>query len=185
MHEKQNDPMVFLCCSIVCSAYGQQDSLERGYKEFGLNVTGLIGQIVPFNRGGGAIGPYGMHFYALTKRHRGLRLSLGGIANTDIFNNDIRLNVLLGFERRKRVGQKFTYRRGVNAFINTGGFNTVFASDASDDTSAGIAVARGIEYHPFKSVSVSTEAILYIGAGGFGPLILVLPPFAINVNVKF
>lgn len=152
------------------------------YNEIGINVTTLIGQIIPFNRTGTRIGPYSLHVIKMSKNNRGIRFSLGADIDSD---DEVPINILLGFERRKSISPKFTYRRGTGAYLSNEGINSPFSDRSSSDLFIGLAVTRGLEYHPFKDVSISTEAVLFLGAGEFGPQIVVLPPLAINLNVKF
>ncbi len=185
----RNTPWVLslLLLMLANPAHAQSVVLpEKGFREVGLNVTGLIGQIVPFNRGGGKIGPYGLSLHAISPKGRGIRFSIGAaLADGNDSRNNTRINLLIGKEKRKPMSEKFTLRKGTFLYYTGGDFNSpILSSDINNDT-AGLAIGRGIAYHPFEHVSISAEALLYIGIVSEAGQIVLLPPLGVNLNVKF
>ncbi len=177
---------VCICLFLWVESSGQRPFEGRPYREVGLNLTGLLTQVVPFNRGGGQIGPYSLHMYIMSKKNRGLRISMGGQVTDGLVTVTDHINLLVGFERRKWIGGgKFVYRRGLGGYANIIGFNTSLIRDQSDDGAVGLVLSRGIEYHPWPSISFFAEAQIYIGSAGFGTQLLILPPVSIHANVKF
>lgn len=151
--------------------------------EVGLNMTGILKQVVPFNRSGPIPLSYAVTLSRINRKGSGaLRLSLGASSsqnNNDFFSfTEFNLNLLIGYEKRKQIlNSKVGYRSGFHLFGN-GGF-----LPSALPTGAGIAISQGLSYDLSERINISTEAMLYFGAD-LSFFMDFVEPIAIYLNVK-
>ena len=160
--------------------------------EFGMNMTGLINQIIPFKQTTNKTGPYAASLKFIKDRNA-FRMGLGIHVLTQDFGNSgsdiLNFNMRLGFERRHVVNSKFLFYQTFDLMLMAGNFNSPI-NDFTDNENAGggLGLGLGIEYLIFKNLSVSTEGIGFIGlVGGTSSIFsaTVIPPIAIFLNYKF
>ena len=161
------------------------------YKEFGLNMTGLVSNFIPFNSTKLGIQRYAFAYkYTRIKKKSGklatLRLGLG-VDNIFDENNSFNFNFRIGMEKKRKLSEKWTFISG-NDFILFVEPVNVNAKDFffEDAPKIGVGYAHpfGIEFHINNRVSLYTETSLQITAG-FPPVTLrVVPPASIFLNVK-
>jgi len=160
--------------------------------EFGMNMTGLVNQLVPFKQITNRTGPYS----ATYKRIIGNRAFRAGIGmhfiNEDFFSGDfeaLNINLRLGMEIRRPVNEKFCFYQTFDFMGMIGNFNSPINDfDGTDQGGIGIGLGLGIEYFLFENLSLSTEGIGFAGlVGGSGSIvtITVIPPISIFLNYKF
>jgi len=157
---------------------------KRGrMREIGLNMTGIVRQLVPFNRSGEIPLNYAFTFSRINRAGTGaIRFSLGATStavNQDFFSfRETSFNLLLGYERRKYIlDTKVGYRGGVHLFANAG------IVPSALPRGAGLAFSQGLSYDLGDRINISTEAILYLG-GDLGIFVDFVEPVAIYLNVK-
>lgn len=169
----------------------EDDEKER-VLEFGMNMTGLINQLVPFKQITNKTGPYSATFKSIIGRNA-FRMGIGMHLLNDVSlnsNAEIQnLNLRLGFERRHVVNERFMFYQTFDFMIMAGNFNSPI-NDLADDENAGIGLGfgLGIEYMIFENLSLSTEGIGFVGVvGGTASIFTatVIPPISIFLNYKF
>lgn len=186
--------VIILTFLMQIGLFAQQDSLEVKEKvhEFGMNMTGLVNQLVPFKQVSNRTGPYS----ATYKRISGNRAFRAGIGmhfiNEDFFSNDfeaLNMNLRLGMEIRRPVNEKFCFYQTFDLMGMVGNFNSPINDfDGTDHGGVGIGLGLGIEYYLFENLSLTTEGIGFVGlVGGSGSIVTVtvIPPIAIFLNYKF
>lgn len=161
--------------------------------EFGMNMTGLLNQLVPFKQVTNKTGPYSASLKFIRDRNA-FRMGLGvHILTDDGFNGNnediINFNIRLGFERRHVVNTKFLFYQTFDLMLMAGNFNSPI-NDFSDNENAGggLGFGLGLEYLIFENLSLSTEGIGFVGVVGGTSSIFnatVIPPIAIFLNYKF
>ena len=148
------------------------------YKVVGLNVTPLLTQLIPFNRSNPLTsGPYFMTYRVYNGRNA-FRYGLGtNISNNSIDDNNVFLNLRLGWERRKSFYKRWSYSFGFDTFLSGGGFN--LADNGNDDfLRVGVGFVWGMEYFINPKVSLNIETALYFG----NTLFQFIPPVGLNLN---
>ena len=163
-------------------------------RELGMNMTGLLNQLVPFKQISNRTGPYSATLKFIRDRNA-FRMGIGmHILTDDNFgggnrNEVINFNLRLGFERRHIVNEQFVFYQTFDLMMMAGNFNSPI-NDFSDNekAGAGLGLGLGIEYLIFKNLSLSTEGIGFLGVVGGTSSIFnatVIPPIAIFLNYKF
>ncbi len=164
-------------------------------KEFGMNITGLINQIVPFKQISNKTGPYSATL-KLIKNRSALRFGFGmHILTSEITPNGgltddiLNFNLRFGYEWRRIVNEKFMFYQTFDFMLVAGNFNSPI-NDFVDNENAGVGIGLGlgIEYFIFENLSLSTEGIGFVGiVGGTSSLLnaTVIPPISIFLNYKF
>ncbi len=160
--------------------------------EFGMNMTGLVNQLVPFKQISDKTGPYSATLKFIRDRNA-LRLAIGmHILTDDDFgrtDGTVNFNLRLGFERRHLVNEKFTFYQTFDLMMMAGNFNSPINDFDSDEVAGGgIGLGLGIEYFIFQNLSLSTEGIGFLGVVGGTSSIFnatVIPPISIFLNYKF
>ena len=157
---------------------------KRGrMREIGLNMTGIVRQLVPFNRSGAIPLNYAFTYSRINRAGSGaIRFSIGATStsvNFDFFSfRETSINLLLGYERRKYIfDTRIGYRSGFHLFANSAVVPSALPSGA------GVAVSQGFSYDLGDRINISTEAMLYIG-DDFGFFVDFVEPIAIYLNVK-
>lgn len=191
--------ILILICSVNINA--QQDTIEENsdtiITEFGMNMTGLINQLVPFKQVSNRTGPYSVSIKFIKNRNA-FRMALGLHLISSTFNpttpntlTDIaNFNLRLGFERRRIVNEKFNFYQTFDFMMMAGNFNSPINDFEDNETVAGVGLGLGlgIEYLIFENLSLSTEGIGFVGIiGGTSSIFnaTVIPPIAIFLNYKF
>jgi hypothetical protein len=161
--------------------------------EFGMNMTGLLNQLLPFKQITNKTGPYSASLKFIRDRNA-FRMGLGIHILTDdnfggVSEDIINFNIRLGFERRHIVNTKFMFYQTFDLMLMAGNFNSPI-NDFSDDENAGggLGFGLGLEYLIYENLSLSTEGIGFVGVVGGTSSIFnatVIPPIAIFLNYKF
>jgi len=160
--------------------------------EFGMNMTGLINQLIPFKQITNKTGPYSASLKFISDRNA-FRMGIGIHVLTQDFSSTgsdiLNFNMRLGFERRHEVNPKFMFYQTFDLMLMAGNFNSPI-NDFTDDENAGggLGLGLGIEYLIYENLSISTEGIGFIGlVGGTSSLFsaTVIPPIAVFLNYKF
>ena len=161
--------------------------------EFGMNMTGLLNQLLPFKQITNKTGPYSASLKFIRDRNA-FRMGLGIHILTDdnfggVSEDIINFNIRLGFERRHVVNTKFMFYQTFDLMLMAGNFNSPI-NDFSDDENAGggLGFGLGLEYLIYENLSLSTEGIGFVGVVGGTSSIFnatVIPPIAIFLNYKF
>lgn len=182
----------------VLAVHGQNrllggDDPENNYYEFGMNMTGLVNQLIPFKQVTNKTGPYSATFKRVNGRNA-FRMGIGmHVITDDNFggrNNDItNLNLRIGFERQHLVNNRFTFYQTFDFMVVAGDFNSPI-NDFSDNENAGVGIGLGlgVEYYIFDNFSISTEGVGFVGVvGGTSSIFTatVIPPISIFLNYKF
>jgi hypothetical protein len=157
-----------------------------------MNMTPLVTQLVPFNRSNPLIsGPYMVNFKRYTN-NKAVRYGLG--ANFRFLSDDLsaqNFNFHVGWERRRRISDRFAMIQGFDTFFSFGGFNFPGSNTTSNDDffdefegGLGFGPVWGFEYALNRNMSISTETAFHIpilSTLGF----FLMPPTAINLNYRF
>lgn len=190
--------ILFTLSSYSILAQEQSDSLSIGWsnnktiKEFGMNVTGLMNQLIPFKQVTNKTGPYDATLKFINGRDA-IRFGLGAhIISDDDFTNEpgiTNFNMRIGYERRHIVKEKITFYQTFDILFMGGNFNSPINDFTSNDNAGfGVGLGLGIEYYLLENLSISTEGIGFFGAvagSGIGLGMTVLPPIFIFLNYKF
>ncbi|WP_235299613.1 hypothetical protein [Portibacter marinus] len=191
---------------IIFYTYGlrAQDTIEVRTQEdliteFGMNITALVNQLIPFKQVSNRTGPYSATLKFI-RNQNAFRMGIGMHLLSNDFNANVpnfnakgpdifNFNLRLGFERRHLVNEKFTFYQTFDLMFMAGNFNSPI-NDFSDNehAGAGIGLGLGIEYFIFKNLSLSTEGIGFLGVVGGTSSIFnatVIPPISIFLNYKF
>ncbi|MFN0203171.1 MAG: hypothetical protein ACKVTZ_16715 [Bacteroidia bacterium] len=171
--------------------------------EVGINASALIVQMIPFlNRETSKTGPFGFSL-KLYSQDNAFRFGLGArlTANGTLFNSQFDqkedyFNVRMGYEWRKKLSPKWNYTLGGDGLLIWGNLNApiagfggtipqvpnIFGGIVASPISVGIAGVAGIEYEIMPRLSISTESMLFIGAGQIN--MAVVPPVSIFIHAK-
>jgi hypothetical protein len=169
------------------------DVQESNYYEFGMNMTGLVNQLIPFKQLTNKTGPYSATFKRVNGRNAfrmGIGMHIITESNFGGRNNDItNFNLRIGFERQHLVNKRFTFYQTFDFMVVGGDFNSPI-NDFSDSDNAGVGIGLGlgVEYYIFDNFSLSTEGIGFVGVvGGTSSIFTatVIPPVSIFLNYKF
>ncbi len=192
LFSKSNTYLLALCCaccllfhSTITQAQEHQHPFgPKGFKQFSMNITPLLVQLIPLNRSSIRTGPYNFFYKKIGKRGRGFRAAIGMNINDEI-EDDSHLNIKIGWERMRKVNSKWRYSRGVDLVVFGGSFNTPSINNNSDDFGIGIGFSLGFEYLFSEYISLSTEATWVTGASGnSGFFTQVIPPVSVYFNVS-
>jgi hypothetical protein len=160
--------------------------------EFGMNMTGLVNQVVPFKQLSDRTGPYSVTYKRISG-NRAFRAGLGmHFISEDFFSGDLdvfNFNLRMGMEIRRPVNEKINFYQTFDLMGMAGNFNSPINDfDGTDQVGVGIGLGLGIEYFIYDNLSLSTEGIGFAGiVGGSGTIltVTVIPPIAIFLNYKF
>ncbi|GLR18767.1 hypothetical protein [Portibacter lacus] len=187
--------VIYIAMFIFSSSVFSQsdDDSSELITEFGMNMTGLVNQLVPFKQITNKTGPYAATMKFI-KDKNAFRMGIGmHILSDDDFNNSgtdiLNVNIRLGFERRNEVNEKFIFYQTFDLMLMAGNFNSPI-NDFTDteNAGAGIGLGLGIEYLIFENLSLSTEGIGFVGVVGGTSSIFnatIIPPISIFLNYKF
>jgi len=180
---------ILLLCFCFVGMQAQDDEVDysKKSKEIGLNMSGLIGQLVPFSTSGNATGPFGVTWLS-GRSDTYFRVSLGGtIGAEETFfgsGNPGHLALGVGFTRRKKVFNNWIYESSVMGMGYVNGLN--FPGVEGQDTAGlglGIGFAPGYEFS--DRVRINAEVLLFIGLGTNAVHIIFVPPVGINLKYRF
>lgn len=160
---------------------------KKRLTQFGMNVTPLLMQLLPLNRGTNRTGPIDLLFKRINNQTLwAFRLAAG--VNIDVEDEiNSHVNLRLGFEKRIDVGKNMYMQTGMDVVGFAGSFNTP-AEQISDNTQVGIGIAPilGFEYNITQNISLSTETALFIGTATEAPFYVhVISPTSVFLNVRF
>jgi hypothetical protein len=138
-------------------------------KEFGLNVTTLTRNFIPFNLGQSKPGFIAFHGKFYGSRNMAFRFNVGGsllLNITDIASSSKTEQFVygsLGYEKRYGVHKNWYCTSGWDAFLSAGIFEEVL----NDDIHLVIGASKffGIEYAINDKIFIGTEAQLMFGGG--------------------
>ncbi len=160
------------------------------YKEFGLNMTGLVSNFIPFNST-----KLGLQRYAFSykktriKKNGNLATFRLGLGFDNIFdaNGFFNFNFRIGGEKKRKLSEKFTFISGNDFILFVEPINENAKDLTFDDmpkVGAGYSHPFGIEYHLNNRVSIYTETALEVTVG-FPPVaVRMVPPASIFLNVR-
>jgi len=152
-------------------------------KQFGMNISPLLVQLIPLNRGTIRTGPYGFNYARINHKNKIFRLGLG--AWIDDFDNDSHLNLRIGFGKLRKISKKWHLMTGWDLMAFGGNLNLP-ASDNLDDAGIGIAPFMGVQYYLIPNVCVGTEGSFFMGITANTPVAFrVLSPVGVFVHVNF
>ncbi len=155
------------------------------YRELGMNLTPLIGQIAPFNRSAIRSGPFGIVYQKVRENGRLFRFGIG--ADFDFEEEEFNhFNARIGWGKQRSIGKRFYIQTGIDIMGGAGGFNIPGSSNQAQAGSFGLAPFVGVSFDivPDK-LSISTESQLFMGPAAFVPFIIqVIPPVGLFINVK-
>lgn len=159
--------------------------LEHGVKAVGLNMTPILKQIIPFNRSNPNIsGPYFVQFRRIKESGTIARSGLGWSLVADDFQ-DPTINLRFGWERRRDFYSRWTYNRGFDFVLSSGGFN-VKPGAAFEDVFLGVQFTWGLDYFVLPHISLNLETGLAIGIGNEAAFTtFFIPPISLNLNYWF
>lgn len=152
-------------------------------RQFGMNMSPLLVQLIPLNRGTVRTGPYGFNYARINYRNRVFRLGLG--AWIDDFSDDSNLNLRIGFGKLRKISEKFHLMTGWD-FMAFGGNLNLPASNDLDEAGLGIAPFMGVQYYLLPNVCIGTEGSFFMGITSNTPISFrALPPVGVFVHVNF
>lgn len=146
-------------------------------KEIGLDVTGLLAQLTPFNTVKAPNNMVGFKFKKYGRRFA-YRLSFGFDITERDENNLNFFYFSSGYERRRILGKKFAYNSGWEGVL---GVQNV----TQGETFVGIANFHGIDFNVNEMIFVGIETQLRLTIANFGPNFKLIPPTAVFFNVRF
>ncbi|MFM2388266.1 MAG: hypothetical protein RL660_3023 [Bacteroidota bacterium] len=152
-----------------------------GTKEVGLNFTGLIHQLVPFNLGAVDVGYTSIRTKWYGKGKYALRTSIG--LDAAFFERDPFFYLAVGYEQRRIIGKRLSYTSGWDSFLGNNLAKEVASSSNGATISAGITRHYSLEYNLSSRLYLSTEAQLLVGLGGVGGIRFAYPT-SIFFNVR-
>jgi len=163
-----------------------KDTVIETRHEYGLNLSPLVFQLVPFRNNESRTGPYNF-VYNYRRGERAFSLGLG--ANLS-FNNDnedlLHFNLRLGSRKYRTLTDHWEYYRGFDFIGSAGSFNLP-QDGSSDSFGIGMGFPLGVVYKFNDHISISTEGFLFIGLifDDFGDVspIQVIPPISIMFNM--
>ncbi len=194
----------FLCVLMVSYSAGAQDlpadslGLEESdtlvsfmipmvhrTKAIGINMTPILKQIIPFNRSNPNVsGPYYVQFRRVKKSGTIARTGLGWNFSTNDFEIP-NVNLRFGWEKRRAFYSRWTYNRGFDFVLSTGGFN-VNARTEEVEGFLGMQFTWGLDYFILPHVSLNLETGLAIGIGSDDSFTtFFIPPISLNLNYWF
>ncbi len=156
------------------------------YRVIGLNMTPLIGQLVPFSRQGMlATGPYFIH-YRSYKNDKAFRLSIGWRLVPNLFFEEVEpitnfINLRIGGEKIRHIYGPWSYIKGVDAVFIAGNLNV--GDRINPELLIGVGLSWGIAYQINDHISVDIETAMLIGV--LPASLRFVPPIGINLNYKF
>lgn len=174
----------FLLVSL--SATSQSDTLDRRkIQEVSLNMTAVVSQFVPFGRVNTRTGPFNINWLR-GSNNKFFRLSLGANLTPDQNGNisdDSFFNFGVGYTKRSKVWKNFYYDKSF-LFMGYGGNLNIPNSQVTNSGAVGIGVGFGPGYQINERLRVSTEIIMFIGAGEVFNFVFV-PPVGLNLSLVF
>lgn len=152
--------------------------------QYGMNISPLLIQVLPLNRGSNRTGPYGFSYTRINRKNKIFRLGLGIFV--DEFDEDnSHINLRIGGGKLRKISEKWHLMTGWDLMIFAGSFNTP-STENSDDGGIGFGPYMGIQYYLTSNISLSTESRLFMGTSvNSGVTFRVIPPISVFVNVNF
>lgn len=159
--------------------------MEHGVKSVGLNMTPILKQIIPFNRSNPNIsGPYFVQFRRIKQSGTIARTGLGWSLVAEDFDIPT-LNLRFGWERRRDFYSRWTYNRGFDFVLSTGGFN-IRPGNNFDEVFLGVQFTWGFDYFILPHISLNLETGLAVGIGNDASFTtFFIPPISLNLNYWF
>lgn len=185
--------MILLLVLVSCHVMAQDDTDtstgldSRSYSEFGLNATPLVLQLLPFQSVDSRSGPFGFVYKHFGGNH-GIKVALGG--NIDLDTNGSYLNLSIGYEHKKDVGQHWSWYQSYDFLLSGGSLNLPSEPINDDNALAGISFGLGGEYRITPHVAVGTEASFIAGFSdgdlfSSGDIVFkTIPPIAIYLRFR-
>ncbi|MBK7468500.1 MAG: hypothetical protein WAS56_12835 [Saprospiraceae bacterium] len=166
----------------------EKEETRAKNKEIGVNMTTFVSQFVPFGSNFPKGGPFGYSFKKYGSK-AAFRFGLGMSVAVEENEEDINLHIRLGYERRKKLNDRWAYTRGLDFALMAGNWNIPGISTGLFSTAIGFGPVIGIEYYIFPNVYLSTESYIFFGYGGdgefdSGPVFRILPPTGLMLNVR-
>lgn len=162
---------------------------------FCMNITPLLNSLIPFQTPTTRVGPYNF-VYKRYLNNTAFRMGLGlRLVPTPGFNDPNRalnhFNARIGFEKRRQLYKNLYYTGGLDAvgFVNSFNLPGTLAQTpnpfgfVSDDGGVGLGATMGLEYFLLPQLSISTEAMFFVGfRTNTGIGLEMIPPVSIFVN---
>ncbi len=187
--------VLLACLSQKTDAQEQKWEMDPSYsdgkrhKEFMLNITPLIAQLVPFN--GSSLSKLNLfdYQYRRLKNGKGFRWGLGVNVESEFNNSELQfLYIRWGHTRRKQLSKHFHIARSydINFFHEEVNGQTI-PTPRTSFSGLGLSYSLGIEYSFNKSIAISTEGTLFLGlinTNDGGIKIRFIPPVGLFFHVK-
>lgn len=184
--------VVLACSSLMVQAqeydYTPDPSYTDGkkHKEFIMNVTPLVAQLVPFNASTLANLNLFDYQYRKLKNGKGLRWGLGVNLNNG-FNVDdpVFLYLRFGYTKRKQVSEHFHVSRSFDINLLADDINGNNRRGKADFNGFAFSYSVGLEYSFTKNIAISTEGSLLFGIEpDSGAKVRFVPPVGLFFHVK-
>ena len=186
--------LCFFCCSLSWAQKNKKQEpifeihktdSTRFINQFGMNISPLLIQIMPLNRGSVRTGPYGFSYTRINHKNKVFRMGLGVFIN-DFDTDNSHLNLRIGGGKIRKVGERWHLMTGWDFNIFGGSFNIPRSGDNDDDGGIGFGPYMGLQYYLTQNVCFSTESFLFMGTTSNTPVTFrVIPPIAIFVHINF
>ncbi|MGB0932075.1 MAG: hypothetical protein ACPGVB_14930 [Chitinophagales bacterium] len=153
--------------------------------QFGMNLSPLLLQLIPLNRGTRLTGPYGFSYNRVNTKNRMFRLGLGVFIDDDFFGES-HLNLRIGFGKLRKISKKWHLTTGWDFIAFAGSLNIPNENNNFEDAGIGFGPVMGLQFYPTPNISLGTESFLFIGTTDSSPVALrVIPPLAVFIHINF
>ncbi|MEO6692528.1 MAG: hypothetical protein ABIO44_09335 [Saprospiraceae bacterium] len=160
-------------------------SEKRVHTEVGLNMTSLITLLVPLGNQVTSTGPIDYSLKVYRKKYA-FRFGLGmKVSNAN--ENDVRLALRLGFEKRRYLSTKWAYTSGMDILAYAGTFNFPGDNNQIEGGGIGLGPLAGLEFYINSNLYLSVDSMLFFGFGAGDEFLVfrVFPPVGIFLNARF
>lgn len=150
-----------------------------------LNTTPLVLQLIPFNRTNpNLFGPYSVSFARYKEKNRAFTFALGVKLNDSDTDEELFLNIKVGWEKQKAIHKNWYYTKAWDIFLVGNTLNTP-GGDASNSLIIGTGPTWGIGYNFNPMVGMHIETSLLLGLDfDFGIVdFQFIPPVALYFHV--
>lgn len=178
--------IIVLCLGLM---WGPAISQSPRVKEVGFNVSELVGHIIPFKGRTSATGPFAV-VWRTGRNNKFFNFQMGARIREVEFGeeDDNYMNLQIGYLKKKRISDKFSYYTSQNLLLSFGGFNIPgegsSVSGFNDELLPGFSLVGGFQYNIAKHVSLVTETTFAVTIG-FGGGLTFIPPLGIFLVGRF
>lgn len=152
--------------------------------QYGMNLSPLLLQLIPLNRGSRLTGPYGFSYSSINQKNKVFRLGLGAFIDEDFDNSHI--NLRIGFGKLRKLSERLHLTTGWDFIVFAGSLNIPNENENFEDAGIGIGPMMGLQYYLLPNISLGTESFFFMGTTDSSPVAFrVIPPLAVFVHVNF